>query len=567
MGSAAFLNEAVSQLAEAYLERKQKETGLSIPHDERQQELQKVKMLIADRNVYGIDLNPTAVELAEVSLWLNTIYEGGYVPWFRTQIVNGNSLIGAKRQCYTLEQAQASGPKAWYNSAPERVEPGKKRSLRRQQVYHFLLGDPGMCAYTDKVIKGLEPENIAKIKKWNKTFTAPLNDSEADDVLRLCTQIDALWEAHTQLRAEIKEKTTDPLSVWGQAQDAEHQRTTIRDKDRIYESLYLSKGGSNASPYARLKAVMDYWCALWFWPIDKADELPNRMEFLWDINMLLGVGVVDTSGYKGRGEGQISLFDDIEMDSYGKELADRYGKYGAVNLDLLRADFPRLRIANEIADQHHFFHWELEFSDVFEEHGGFDLVVGNPPWIKPAWKEEELLSDENPLLVVKKYTASQTARIRNELLHNESIKREYYGEYISVAGMLSFLGAKVNYPLLNGSINLYRCFWPQAWSFCNENGESAFIHQEGIFNDPNCGLLRSELYQRLIYHFQFENEYKLFEAINNPKTYSLNICSNKKTSSFVSINNLFAAETIEDCFDNSLKALPVPNIKDRSKIC
>ena len=89
MGSAAFLNEAVSQLAEAYLERKQKTAGISIQHDQRQQELQKVKMLIADRNVYGIDLNPTAVELAEVSLWLNTIYQGGYVPWFRTQIVNG----------------------------------------------------------------------------------------------------------------------------------------------------------------------------------------------------------------------------------------------------------------------------------------------------------------------------------------------------------------------------------------------------------------------------------------------------------------------------------------------
>ena len=35
-------------------------------------------MYIADRNVYGIDLNPVAVELAEVSLWLNTIYEGGF---------------------------------------------------------------------------------------------------------------------------------------------------------------------------------------------------------------------------------------------------------------------------------------------------------------------------------------------------------------------------------------------------------------------------------------------------------------------------------------------------------
>ena len=415
MGSAAFLNEAVSQLAEAYLERKQKETGTSIPHEQRQQELQKVKMFIADRNVYGIDLNSTAVELAEVSLWLNTIFEGGYVPWFRTQIVNGNSLIGARRQCYTLDQAMATGPAAWYNGAPERILPGKKRSLRRQQVYHFLLGDPGMCAYTDKVIKSLEPEKLAVIKKWNKDFTRPLNENEAEDALRLCEQIDSLWEEHTRLRAEIKDRTTDPLSVWGQPQDEQHRPTTIRDKDRIYESLYLSKGGSNASPYARLKAVMDYWCALWFWPIDKADELPSRQEFLFDVNMLLGLDVVDTKARKGDNQ-TLPMFDNLEFDPYARELSDRYGMYGAVNLDQLRADFARLRIANEIAEQQHFFHWELEYSDVFETRGGFDLVVGNPPWIRLEWNEEAVMGDREPRLAVKKFTAAQTAKIREELL-------------------------------------------------------------------------------------------------------------------------------------------------------
>lgn len=78
MGFAAFLNEAINQLAEAYLDKKQKELGEMISAEKRLQELQKVKMYIADRNVYGIDLNPVAVELAEVSLWLNTIYEGGF---------------------------------------------------------------------------------------------------------------------------------------------------------------------------------------------------------------------------------------------------------------------------------------------------------------------------------------------------------------------------------------------------------------------------------------------------------------------------------------------------------
>ena len=74
MGSAAFLNEAVNQLAETYLQLKQQELGQRIPHEDYPRELQKVRMFIADRNFYGVDLNPVAVELAEVSLWLNAIY-------------------------------------------------------------------------------------------------------------------------------------------------------------------------------------------------------------------------------------------------------------------------------------------------------------------------------------------------------------------------------------------------------------------------------------------------------------------------------------------------------------
>lgn len=565
MGSAAFLNEAVSQLAEAYLERKQKETGVSIPHEQRQQELQKVKMLIADRNVYGIDLNPTAVELAEVSLWLNTIYQGGYVPWFRTQIVNGNSLIGARRQCYTLSQAQAEGPGAWYNSAPERVAPGMNRSLRKQQVYHFLLGDPGMCAYTDKVIKGLEPEKIAAINKWRKAFTKPLTDSEADDVLRLCNQIDALWDAHTQLRAEIKDKTTDPLSVWGQAQDEEHQPTTIRDKDRIYDSLYLSKGGSNASPYARLKAVMDYWCALWFWPIDKADELPNRMEFLWDVNMLLGVGVVDTSGNKRRSQGQLSIFDDLDLDPYAQELSDRYGKYGAVNLDQLRADFPRLRIANEVAEQQKFFHWELEFADVFESRGGFDLVVGNPPWILLGWNEQAVIGDSHPLYIIRNLTGPQTANMRQQALSDSKTFSDYFIEYTSIAGQQSFMSAVQNYALLKGmKTNLFKCFLPQAWMFGNQTCVSAFLHPEGIYDDPKGGALRVEVYRRLRQHVQYENELGLFEGTNDHgrMRFSTNIYRNGiRGLAFDTIGNVYYPSTVDECYDSDILG-EVPGMKD-----
>ncbi len=104
MGSAAFLNEAINQLAEEYLQRKQKELGQLIPHDDYAREKQRVKMYLADNNVFGVDLNPIAVQLAEVSLWLNAIFEGAHVPWFGMQLVNGNSLVGCRREVFSTAQ-------------------------------------------------------------------------------------------------------------------------------------------------------------------------------------------------------------------------------------------------------------------------------------------------------------------------------------------------------------------------------------------------------------------------------------------------------------------------------
>ena len=124
MGSGALLNEAINQIAEAYLQKKQKETGQTIGHEVYAQEKQKVKAFLADNNVYGVDLNPTAVELAEVSLWLNSICPGNgdtpTVPWFGNQLVTGNSLIGARRQVFAssyLEETR-KGKQTWQDIVP-----------------------------------------------------------------------------------------------------------------------------------------------------------------------------------------------------------------------------------------------------------------------------------------------------------------------------------------------------------------------------------------------------------------------------------------------------------------
>lgn len=566
MGSAAFLNEAINQLAEAYISRKEKETGEIISYEKRFNELQKVKMFIADRNVYGIDLNPVAVELAEVSLWLNTIYEGGFVPWFGTQLVNGNSLIGARRQVYRIENAQSTSKGLrWYEMEPDRVPLGTKR-MPKKQVYHFLLGDPGMCSYSDKVIKQLEPANIKEMKDWNKKFTSPFTDDEVVTLLRLSAAIDELWEAQIQLRKEVGTKTQDALSIFGYTDDAEDSHTTIRQKDKIFSELYKSEHMRNAGPYARLKFAMDYWCALWFWPIDKADLLPTRSEFLFDMSLILegttkSVLVTDVVNDKKNIHGQISMFP-TEMQKIEAEILDLYSDIGEVDIPALRKQNPRLDLAARIAEQNKFMHWELEFADLFAERGGFDLIVGNPPWIKITWNEQSVLSDRQPMFAVKKLSASETAKYRTETLQVADIRQLYFAEFEEMSGEQNFLNAVQNYADLKGQqTNLFKCFLPQAWMYNAKCGVSAFIHPEGVYDDPKGGALREKLYSRLRKHFMFANERKLFPEVDHHTQFSLNVYGGPLMVSFDTISNLYDAKSIVECFEGD-STLPVPGIKD-----
>lgn len=553
MGSAAFLNEAINQLAEAYISRKEQETGEIVGYEDRFNQLQKVKMFIADRNVYGVDLNPVAVELAEVSLWLNTIYPNGFVPWFGTQLVNGNSLIGARRQCYRVSSLQATSKGLrWYEKAPERVPLGteRKRGKLATQIYHFLLGDPGMCSYTDKVIKQLEPAKIKFLNTWNKAFTAPYCDDDIETLKKLSKTIDKLWKDQISLRQQLKQQTHDSLSVFKFNDDEPDSHTSIRTKDQMLRTMYRSENAKNAGAYARLKFAMDYWCALWFWPIDKADLIPSRSEFLNDMYMIL-VGLYSTSS-----DSQQLSWLDGDSDEEDTDILLQ------VNLDDLCALLPRLKLARTIAQQNHFMHWELEFADVFAERGGFDLMIGNPPWIKIEWNEQGVLADANPMFAVKKLTATQTTHERQTALENAHTHSMYFAEYEMLSGEQNFLNAVQNYPALKGQqTNLFKCFLPLSWEKTNESGIAAFVHPEGVYDDPKGGALREMLYPRLRYHFQFANERKLFPEVDHHTQFSLNVYGGPLMVSFDTISNLYDAKSIVECYQGEASA-PIPGIKD-----
>lgn len=527
MGSAAFLNECVDHLADAYLERKQNEINKRISHDKYALEKQKVKMFIADRNVFGVDLNPVAVELAEVSLWLNSIYEGAFVPWFGMQLVCGNSLVGARRQTFSRDLLSA-GPKRkhlWYESEPERVTPGTKRQTNH--VYHFLLPDPSMSKYDDKAVKELAKDQLKAIDTWRTAFCKPLTDAEEKAVLNLSERIDGLWKEHCDRLRSLRASTTDPLTIFGREENNLTNLTLTEQKDELFNQEGLAAEVSSSSTYSRLKLVMDYWCALWFWPILRSNHLPTRAEFFADIETI--------------------LFASSEEDK------------GALQHLIDQSD--RLGIVHSLVNRHRFMHWELEFADIFEDNGGFDLVIGNPPWIKLEWQEGGVLGDHDPSFVVKKVSASDTAIIRKATIEQYKILDEYLAAFEDSAGTQGFLNGLQNYSLLKGvQSNSFKCFLPQGWMVGNQGGIVSYIHPEGVYDDPKGGQLRREIYARLRYHFQLQNQLMLFPIAHREK-YSLNIYSNYPTSQFYSLSNLFHPRTIDECFEHN-GAGSVPGIKN-----
>ena len=150
----------------------------------------------------------------------------------------------------------------------------------------------------------------------------------------------------------------------------------------------------------------------------------------------------------------------------------------------------------------------------------------------------------------KNYTSSnETIKYRNEALCDQAIHGQYFCEYETMTGEQTFLNAVQNYADLKGQqTNLFKCFLPQAWMFNNESGVSAFVHPEGVYDDPKGSALREKLYARLRKHFMFANEKKLFSEVDHHTTFSLNVYGCPiQTVSFDTISNLYDVSSIIDC--------------------
>jgi hypothetical protein len=509
MGSGAFLGEVVNQLATAYLQRKQAEQPVNddpsagplnpIPAERYGRELQRVKARIAANQCYGVDLNPLAAELGKVSLWLGVLRPGAPAPFFDARIATGNSLVGARRQVHSTTRLHKRSKKLgdnWLSVAPTDLS-GPRTDT---EVYHFLLPAEGMAPFDkDKVVKGLCPEQTDAIKAWRKALNAAWSASDKQRLLHLSQAIDGLWARHAEARQLALSQVDQAHAVWPAPMGVAE---VDHDEEHFAAAWARYEAGNRAG--RTLKQVMDYWCALWFWPVRSAAMLPTRDQWLGDLAHLL----LEAEPLPGTDE--------------------------------------RLTVAGRVAARRRFVHWEWLFPEVFEG-GGFDVVVGNPPWIKVQWNESGILSDLDPVLEIRRQSAKQVADLRQATLKNEAALDAYLGEFEELMGLKGALNDVQNYPLLQGvQTNLYKAFLSLGWSMLDLEGAGGMFHQAGIFDDPKGGTLRQHAYRRMRWAALAKNQLKLFDGVHHERPYCFTVWGGPLPSPrFRTIANLFHPRTLD----------------------
>jgi Eco57I restriction-modification methylase len=546
LGSGAFAIEAVRQLAEQYLYRRQAELGQRIDPDMRPVELQKVKASIALHQVYGVDLNATAVELAEISLWLDTMVSGLQAPWFGLRLRRGNSLIGARRAVYTRAQVN---DKSWLKATPTdapmtgMVEEMANETTAKQtdgRIHHFLLPASGWGSAVEvkeaKEVLGLAPEAAATLKKWRSSVTSKSSQKQANALVELAHRVESMWQL-TLRRLEIAEaEARRDIPLWGRDAPRHTQGVT---REEIEKTLSKRNGA-----YQRLRRVMDAWAALWFWPLTDTDGVspPTLDQWIGACQELLGV----EPKVQKKNQGMTPLHATSNWDDLNA--AEELNLYftGAKDVAEVLKNHPWLKVCESVAEQQGFFHWELDFATVFAR-GGFDLQLGNPPWVRPRTDMDVLLAEGDPWwqLANKPSEVARKAK-QGATLALPGVRDLVIDGTTDIVVTIEYLGSAQAYPLLAGlKPDLYRCFMEKTWSHMSSIGVVSLIHPESHFTEEKAAALRETTYIRLRRHWQFVNEITLYE-ISGHIRYGVHIYGSRVSSpDFLMASWLFHPDTVE----------------------
>ena len=417
---------------------------------------------VVERCIYGVDINPLAVEFARVSLWVETLDPELPFSFLNHKVKVGNALVG----CW-LDRVPDYPLCAW-----EREGGDGKDGPRTQRIETLLKGPKvGNRRSGDGVVKKEMRDVLNDIRnETNKTPTLfNYHQLETEKVI-------------TAARADYEKLHELPV------QDPDEREAYYRDHVE------------NSEPVRRLKAAMDEWCAVWFWPTDEErfKHVPLPMYFLGE-------------------------------------------------------DVDKAAITRRVAAEMKFFHWEVEFSDVFtKDRRGFDALLGNPPWDVMKPNSQEFFTEFDPLY--RTYDKQAALRRQKELFDTIPRLQDQWDDYNARFKGLSNWAGKVAEPFnvtlarggeekslkaawekhrqqnvgfadpahpfhLQGSadLNSYKMFAEVFWHLLRSGGRLGVILPTGIYSDFGTKDLRETLLTkgRIDFLYAFQNEKKVFAGIDH----------------------------------------------------
>ena len=361
---------------------------------------------VVRRCIYGVDMNPLAVEICKVGLWMESIDPGLPLTFLESHIRCGNSLIGTSRALMGEQVPDA----AWA----------------------VLEGDDR------KVTRSLMRLNREEIAGQRRLPFEPRNET---GTLR------------------------DAMRAVEQAPDTDAD--ALAEKQRKWKALLASQAHEHE------KIVADVWCAAFLWP--KLESSP----------------VVEAA----------------PTTAAWLALHDQDAAPSPVLVDTTR----------RIAEYYGLFHWELAFPHVFAR-GGFDVVLGNPPWERVKLQEQEFFAKREPSIATARNAAERKKLIAALPATNPVLWKEWTSATRVAQGQSHFVRQSGRYPLCGkGDVNTYALFAEHNWRVMAPRGCAGFIVPSGIVTDDST----KEYFQALldrgalasVYHF--ENESLVFKGLHH----------------------------------------------------
>ena len=179
--------------------------------------------------------------------------------------------------------------------------------------------------------------------------------------------------------------------------------------------------------------------------------------------------------------------------------------------------------ARAIAEREGFLHWEAAFPGVWRHwqsirpEGGFDAVVGNPPWDRIKLQEVEWFATRDPELALAPTAAARKAAVQRVREQGALIADQFDAAKEQAESLSRMVRSSGHYPLLSGGdINLYSLFVERAMNLLKPDGLVGLLTPSGIYADKTAAKFFKSVSTggRVAGLFDFENKKIFFKDVH-----------------------------------------------------